>query len=778
MDVDSKNINKNSNSKKEKDGIIDKKPESIKMDILYFKEEILHEVKNLERNLMQKNKETNDTLKENISNLESKYNSLKDNMNSLSDKVIEGIKIEEKLNEIYKTKETIEKETNANKIKISLLEKETHDGIYGINELLKQTILYPGVIGTRGKFNNFHEFIDFLLSESNANSNFRNQKIMDLSTFKLKIDKNLSTMGFKIQSNLISSNSYTDSKMQEILDKIDDFYRKNKKNLDDLRIENSDYVIQLERDTKDLRNEINNIKKMKTEIYARIEDALNSVRIEKEKMMEKLSEYKVDVDKAQKDINRLEKKIKELIVEKIGLLFDEQKQANKDIDKMRKIFDEYKINIEEKIDNNDNKITKDQTQLFKSIDDINNKLNIIVNHIANNDKIYKSQFQNLNNIQKRNLENNNNLLSPLKKKENENSRNKDNNNLIKSNQISNLDNINISMNNNIFESLNINRKKLKKIRSSQNIENNINRKSDKNIAFSQNVNLYSFNGLNDKKVNIKKLALSHKNFFKKKSNTNFEDEKDFDFNNYIKYYSNINRKKIRKSSFDHEKIETLQKFQKLLKININDINGHLSNFNNISSTSFKVLNEKNEIFDRFFLSNEGIALSDNKYLNIKNDNTIDKYDNKLNTYSKRNLSAKNLKDEGLSTKNVISKKTECNFFPIDANKKKEEQILIKFKKNNKIIYLSKKQNHNSSSLRGNIKNKKFVANTLTRYHNYFIGFYDDENKNDKSKDKKTNKNIYKRNNISLNNYQIIDDRKNNMDINFKNIKRFIGTKDK
>ena len=283
MDVDSKNINKNSNSKKEKDGIIDKKPESIKMDILYFKEEILHEVKNLERNLMQKNKETNDTLKENISNLESKYNSLKDNMNSLSDKVIEGIKIEEKLNEIYKTKETIEKETNANKIKISLLEKETHDGIYGINELLKQTILYPGVIGTRGKFNNFHEFIDFLLSESNANSNFRNQKIMDLSTFKLKIDKNLSTMGFKIQSNLISSNSYTDSKIQEILDKIDDFYRKNKKNLDDLRIENSDYVIQLERDTKDLRNEINNIKKMKTEIYARIEDALNSVRIEKEK---------------------------------------------------------------------------------------------------------------------------------------------------------------------------------------------------------------------------------------------------------------------------------------------------------------------------------------------------------------------------------------------------------------------------------------------------------------------------------------------------------------
>ena len=774
MDIDFKNTNKNSNSKKEKDGIINKKPESIKMDILYFKEEILHEIKNLEKNFIQKNKETNDTLKENISNFESKYNSLKDNVNSLSDKVIEGMKIKEKLNEINKAKEYLEKETNSNKIKISILEKETNDSIYGINELLRQTILYPGVIGSRGKFNNFHEFIDFLLSESNANSNFRNQKIMDLSSFKLKIDKNLNTMGFKIQSNLINCNSYTDNKIQEILDKIDDFYRKNKKNIDDLRIENSDYVIQLERDTKDLRSEINNIKRMKSEIYSRIEDALNSVRIEKEKMMEKLSEYKVDVDKAKTDINRIENKIKELIVEKIGLLFDEQKKTNEDLDKMRKIFDDYKENIEEKIDN---KITNEQAQLFKSIDDINNKLNIIINHIANNDKLYKTQFKNLN-IQKKNLENNNNLLSPLKKIENENSRNKNNNNLINQNQIPNLDNIDITMNKNIFESLNINRKKLKKIQSAQNIENNIiNRKSDKNIAFSQNVNLYSFNGIHDKRVNIKKLTLTYKNFFKKHSQTHFEEEKEFDFNNYIKYYSNINRKKIRKSSFNHEKIEALQKFQKLLKININDINGHLSNFNNTSTTSFKILNEKNEIFDRFFLSNERFPLSDNKYINIKNDNTIDKNENKLNTYSKRNLSAKNLKDEG-SSKNLISKKTECNFFHLDVNKKKEEQNLIKFKKNNKIIYLAKKQSHNSSSLRGNIKNKKFAANTLTRYHNYFIGFDEYENKNDKIKDKKANKNKFKRNNISLNNYQIIDDRKNNMDINFKNIKKFIGSKDK
>ena len=67
---------------------------------------------------------------------------------------------------------------------------------------------------------------------------------------------------------------------------------------------------------------------------------------------------------------------------------------------------------------------------------------------------------------------------------------------------------------------------------------------------------------------------------------------------------------------------------------------------------------------------------------------------------------------------------------------------------------------------------------MTGYHNYFIGFYDDENKSDKSKDKKKKKNKYKSNNISLNNYKIFDERKNNIDVNVRHIERLIGTKDK
>ena len=88
MDIESNSNNIKPQSHKDKDTIIEQTPESLKMDILYFKEEVLQELKQLEKNLIQKNKEANETLKEKISIFEIKYNFLKDNMNSLSSKII------------------------------------------------------------------------------------------------------------------------------------------------------------------------------------------------------------------------------------------------------------------------------------------------------------------------------------------------------------------------------------------------------------------------------------------------------------------------------------------------------------------------------------------------------------------------------------------------------------------------------------------------------------------------------------------------------------------
>ena len=94
--MDKENINipliNEQSSPIKKGSMVGLKPETMKRDILYFKEEVLQEIKNTEKNLIQKNKEANDFLKDKTSLFEIKYNLLKDSINTLSTKLADEMK--------------------------------------------------------------------------------------------------------------------------------------------------------------------------------------------------------------------------------------------------------------------------------------------------------------------------------------------------------------------------------------------------------------------------------------------------------------------------------------------------------------------------------------------------------------------------------------------------------------------------------------------------------------------------------------------------------------
>ena len=924
------------------DVIVELKPESIKKDIIYFKEEVLKEIKILEKNLFQKSKEANEMLKDKLTTFDIKINLLKDNINTLSNRIIENNKNEEKINNLYQLKQKLLQETGTNKIKITLLEKEARDSINRINEQLKHSIIYPGVIGTKAKFNTFHDFIDFLLSESNANSTFRHKNIMDLSTFKVKIDKNIQTLAFKIESNLISSNTHTDTKVKDVQDKFDDTIRRYRKNLDDLRIENSDYVIQLEKDTKDLRNEIDNVKRLRNEIFNKIDTEIGNMKIENAKLMDNFKVYSEEIDIIKKDINRIDKRIEELILDKIAMLFDSQKITNENLDKFKNNFNETKNDLETKINDIKSHIKEDQSQLINSIEEINDKLNMICgnvlrtntisqethNDIYNNNnenestnnnvvsskekrstiyttnrakvKTFSSRnikVKNLNNnnhnnnnnndnnninnvahtvnINKLNLINsqkrgeiekdqnysynfNNNVITPniipnlnkiyninfnnnqkiinnnndhkntntqnfnnniinnnIQNNNNINNINQENNNYINHNQNNNnINNIqfnnNINNNNNnqqlnkkVLENLKISKiYKVGKTSNNQNIQN-INFSSNKNRTYKNSIknkinenilselkndnlivlnnkkiysqnfspqsqvkndlilnNLNNNNNLNinfkeekinnnNKNLNIKKFPAAFRNKTALKARNKNEEEKDLDYDSYIKFFNLKKNIKFKRRSFNNEKIQSLQNFQKLLKLNINDVDAKLNDFSNISTASFKILNENKEIYDRFFLSNSNMDIkieeknTKNLNTNTNENNNRNKHRiNLLNIYSSGNQSDKNSNEDYLNNKNMMGAKTSSYFYHLDPNLKKDKdfslrpdsQNTIKFKRNNK-IGLFKKTNSEIANLKGEVNRRPLGTNSLSRYHNYFIGFSDNNLDNKKKKKK-------------------------------------------
>ena len=886
MDFEKNNIitSNNPESHLKTDSIIDLRPDSIKKDILYFKEEVLQDIKQFEKNIIKKNKEANDFINDKIFAYDIKINLLKENINSLSDKIIEEITYKEKLTDLIQTKQVLLDTTDTNRIKISLLEKETRDNINRINDLLKQSIIYPGIIGNKCRYSTFHEFIDFLLSESNANSTFRHKNIMDISSFKIKIDKNVQTLSFKIDTNLTNSYSYTDRKVKEAQDKFEDMIRKYKKNLDDLRIENSDYVIQLEKDTKDLRNELSNIKRMKNEIYNRVDNQVMEMKTDNKNISDELKENKKGFDLIKNDISRIDKKIEELMIEKIGILFDGQKTTNNNLEKFQIKYNENKNDIDSRINEINNHTKEEQAKLVDSIEEINEQLNAIWEKILNTNTIKdnsnnetnsdnntnnninkdnevindntgilkekkstsystmkgKTKFIPNRNIKVRTFNGNNKdnighfvsinkmaLITSQKKGEIEKAQNLNyfmvpntNNKLPSSDNYNNiltnkklLENLKISKiqkmgklpinkhnsNNNLFKNVvnsNINDKILSEIQNDnmQIIKNKkVQNPSHNPQLLSENI-LDNNNDLiinSDKCKNINKKKISpvfrNKTALKRRK---LEEEKDLDYENYLKFFSLKKNKNIKRRSFDNEKIKALQKFQKLLKIDINDINAKLNNFKNSSDASFKVLNENEEIYDRFFKSNSN---NEEKNLFNKNINTVGNHKNHnrninkinlLNIYSTGNQSEKNTNENHKSTKNLMEAKTSSYFYHLDPNKKLEKDFITSSDnlnqnklKNNNNIRLIKSPNSETMNIKNEVRSKPLGSNSVSRYHNYFIGFFENDNDNKKKNKKKIK---YK----SLNNNKFIDEIKDsdiNVDINknrMKQIKGILGIKNK
>ena len=836
--------NENNSNSPKKDIIATIKPESIKMDILYFKNDLLKEIKQLEKDLLQKSKETNDALKDKISVYEIKMNFIKEQISSLSKKILDRNKTEEEISNINKISQRLLNESTTDKIKLNLLEKETRRSIDQINELLKKSIIYPGVIGSKAKFNTFHEFIDFLIAESNYNNNFRQKNNMDLSSFKLKVDKNINLLTFKIESNLVSSNGYTDRKVKEVLGKFDDILLKYKQNLNELRIENSDYVIQLEKDTKDLRRETNLIKNMRNQIFDKIDNEVNYIKTENEKIVENFKGFKEDIDIMKNDIIKIEKKIENLIIEKIGTLFDEQKKANENHDNFKKNYDENKNAIESKL----NEIKEENNSINNFIHELNEKFNMISNYLVRNNKLNNQISDTDNNINKlmNNFEsiNNNNLNSVFSRDNRTNytsirskhinsnnnvftNRNMNNNikiknivynnnhresiiNLNKLSYIPNTENEKDFLNNNnncvspnnhnhisnqeqsifnkkILDNLKIN--KIKKVAKISNHDNGNNNNININInnKYERNKNMNKKVSLNIRNKNVLKAQDKSKTI---KLDEDKEKDKDIDYDDKI--IKSKKSKIIKRRSFNDEKVKALEKFQKLLKININDVNAKLNEGTNTSNMSFKILNENKEIYDRFqFLnSNETKEGLNYKYINTKNSLSNNHHSNKinlLNIYNNGNQSDKNSNEDYSSTKNMIEAKTSSYFYHVEPmkktkkkelNKRPDSQNILKFGRNNK-LNLVKKTNSEIMNLKSDSKGEKMGTNSLSRLNNYFIKFLENETDDIKKKKKKNKKALkYKSlgNNIKITDEikETINHKNNNNNNNNNNIRQIKG----
>ena len=185
-------------------------------EIYYFKNELLKDMKNLEKNLTDKFSNADFNIIENIKKLNGDINILDIKLKELSTKITQDNSIKEKVDNLEMVKSKLLDDILVNDMKVNTLDKEIRQSIIDMNELLKETVIYAGVIGPSCKFKTFHNYIDYTINELNILGTYKEKNMMDLSSFKKKIESNIQSFKLHVESLGRSSKQYTTDNINKI----------------------------------------------------------------------------------------------------------------------------------------------------------------------------------------------------------------------------------------------------------------------------------------------------------------------------------------------------------------------------------------------------------------------------------------------------------------------------------------------------------------------------------------------------------------------------------
>ena len=244
-------------------------------EIWFFKNEILKDMKVLEKTLTDKFNLGNIEIKDKMNNLNQNIKTLEIKLKGLVTKITEDNSMKEKMASFDKVKNKLLDNILVNDMKVNSLDREMRQSIVSMNNTLRETVIYAGVIGPSCKFQTFHDFIDYVINQINILGTYKDKNMMDFTSFKKKIDS--SVQGFKLTLDnfmksstelVMDSNNKIDENINKLFHEYDDKIEIIKNDLEETK-KNTDNKID------DVENKlIKEMNKIKTKIVS-FENDLN-----------------------------------------------------------------------------------------------------------------------------------------------------------------------------------------------------------------------------------------------------------------------------------------------------------------------------------------------------------------------------------------------------------------------------------------------------------------------------------------------------------------------
>ena len=788
--------------------IFENQRKNIQHDILFLKEDILKDFRLIETKLNSKYEKINSNVLTKIHKFEITLEAMNNKIIELSTLISTDNNIHQKIANLYEFKTNISDTLLTHNIAIKENEYKIKESINKYDKLIDESIVYPGVIGGSGRFKNFHDFIDYVLTSVNQFITFKEKNVIDYKGYKTKIEGLLKSIKMQFESIITTNNKYTNKKINELEKRIKEVINTQESKIFDARLENNKIEQSLLNKIEDINKKLKLIMNIKIELNEKYDEEIIKLKEYNKEISCKFENYEKEINSIKEQYNKLSE-LEEDIKNKLKDISNDIYEHGKDLKyklkgRLSNVYEygkESKFKLKDRVNNlnestknskyklkDPNRLSesaKDEKYLVKKeklfekkenslmsnlIDNIKNQqFSNSSNYINNNININNNNNTNSSDINNNNIMKNGTIIKSIIKQyidgeislsEIDSSLKKQSNTFLKDNLIKNV------MNNNYNHSL-----------------DNISRKKRMTFGPDKFSNLHIL----DRNLLNKFMDLNSEKSINNKSNNSISEEKDEDND----YKNTLKENNDSKDNIEDDKIQTLINVEISKNNKVEEKNDKLMQNKSEKKIEAKkfILNYKNKKNDNndvktnfININNKGnnnISQQNTNYNFIKNENEINNNKGKNRKISYRTISyrkiksnnSRNMQNFGIKTNNTLYMMNSQNQIPISNKLCKidnDDNFInysnIRTKKTNKtnILFFDKIANRNNSANNinyyndyNNYLNKRTIKSTKNRLNIIEVNF--DEGKAQFKEDDEL-QTIMKK--IKSNRINIISDRKN------------------
>lgn len=246
------------------------KPETMKADIMIFKDEVLKDFKEFKKNFDEKYQTINNEIKDSLDLFNNKLSSFNSKLLEISSQIITDSISKEKISELVAFQKEAESIMTSNKNKIIMNNEVTENRINYIEKLLKSSVLFPGLIGTNCKYKYLSEFVEYIYKQIIGLNESKEKSNQDFRLFKSKVENFMGATKIKVENMRNELIFITSDKTQKSEEKIIQELQFRDEKFKDIRIENQEYLLNLDKSLKHFNEDLKSIKELRESLESKI----------------------------------------------------------------------------------------------------------------------------------------------------------------------------------------------------------------------------------------------------------------------------------------------------------------------------------------------------------------------------------------------------------------------------------------------------------------------------------------------------------------------------